>query len=869
MERLEDRCLLTCTSGSINNVLVNNPAADMVKTRDTQAETGLVAFLNGTDVTVIVGYNDTGSIKDNPNPINQNHATGWARSTNCGETFTDQATLPDYVNGDFTDPVLARDSSGGQFNGRIYLGVVGFNTKTIPVFRSIDNGASFTDGQNPPQALVANAATDFTEDVKLDKPWLAVDTFSGTGAGNVYATFANVQEVLGGAITRGIYFTRSTDGAVTWARSTPFRLAQATATVSVFNPWVVVGTNHHVYVFWVQSTKNADSTVTTTIRFRKSTDEGQNFGTESTILTLTNNKGGNGDLILGAFRTFFPFQVAVNKFNGYLYLAYHDWPDTVPTDRGNIYLAYSPDGGTSWNSGGTVNNNTGGANDDFFPTLAVTPNGGKLGVFWYTRRRDPNNHWIDRNGAIYTLLGGIPINPTRFRLSSAQFPVVTNVDESAVRNYIGDHDQVVADNDYFYTTWTDGRNASTLHSGRNLDVRFSRIPVAAEDSPPTIVSSQPKTSVTTPDNPFLSPLRIGFDEPIQTSTFATADIRSFVDTGGTSLLPYITGVTAVAGTGNQVFDISWNLPAGTLLRGYSMQIGPDIQDTTNKSLDQNVNFTGGEDPGDRYTATYGTDTPGSVDQSTSNNTWYLANWNGSGSTTIGPFGYGLNPWKLVGGDWNGDALDTIGVFEPIGPPNWYLANQNVNGTSSIGPFTYGDYPWTPIAGDWDGDGVVTIGMVAPGPVSGAPTQRPNEPTWFLRNINSAGITNIIIFQFGFTGWKPVVGDWNGDGIDTIGMVEPTGTLNRWYLKDSNSEGVVSYTTFTYGGNGWPAFGGDWDGDGKDSMGVIEATGGQSKWYLRNTIGEGVGNYIFDYGLDVWKGVVGNWDGPPRATGGPA
>ena len=39
----------------------------------------------------------------------------------------------------------------------------------------------------------------------------------------------------------------------------------------------------------------------------------------------------------------------------------------------------------------------------------------------------------------------------------------------------------------------------------------------------------------------------------------------------------------------------------------------------------------------------------------------------------------------------------------------------------------------------------------------------------------------------------MVGDWNGDGIDTPGVVRGT----TWYLRNSNTTGVAD-VTFTYG-----------------------------------------------------------------------
>jgi len=55
------------------------------------------------------------------------------------------------------------------------------------------------------------------------------------------------------------------------------------------------------------------------------------------------------------------------------------------------------------------------------------------------------------------------------------------------------------------------------------------------------------------------------------------------------------------------------------------------------------------------------------------------------------------------------------------------------------------------------------------------------PTWYLRNSNTAGPSDIS-FAWGAVGWTPVKGDWNGDGIDTIGEFKN----GEWYLRNTNA-----------------------------------------------------------------------------------
>ena len=54
------------------------------------------------------------------------------------------------------------------------------------------------------------------------------------------------------------------------------------------------------------------------------------------------------------------------------------------------------------------------------------------------------------------------------------------------------------------------------------------------------------------------------------------------------------------------------------------------------------------------------------------------------------------------------------------------------------------------------------------------------------------------FQFGGAGWKPVVGDWDGDGFDNVAVVDPNGT---WYLRYTNTAGPAD-ARFPFGVGSW-------------------------------------------------------------------
>jgi hypothetical protein len=111
-------------------------------------------------------------------------------------------------------------------------------------------------------------------------------------------------------------------------------------------------------------------------------------------------------------------------------------------------------------------------------------------------------------------------------------------------------------------------------------------------------------------------------------------------------------------------------------------------------------------------------------------------------------------------------------------------------------FVYGAPGWIPVVGDWNGSGTTTIGVVDPATM-----------TWRLRDLNSPGAPDIAPFRFGAPGWVPVVGDWNGDGVTSVGAIDPqTGV---WYLRNENSAGPPDAGTFAFGLAGWRHLAGHW------------------------------------------------------------
>jgi hypothetical protein len=484
-ELLEARNLL---DGGLANVLVNNPALDTTA-QDTQSETAIVL---GADSKVVVAYNDTVRSYAGDNY----HATGYSRSADGGATFQEQGSLPLNAHHDYGDPTLARSAKTGTvFLATLSVDNVSVNPNPPPplqwagfeqvnVYRSTNNGAAFDNPVDATPGFVANVDT-------TDKPWIAVDNSPGPGYGNVYLVTLHVHQVSGNS-TFDIVLTRSTDDGLTWGPS------GGTTIVSSPGPYiptfqganVTVGPDHAVYVFWWNASKYSKWATNPQIVMSKSVDQGVTFGDPVTVTGLRTYYF-SGDLTLtdSAGHPFttnaFP-QAAVNPVTGDIYVAFDDWGNGSwnGKDKGNIYFTQSSDGGQTWTKPVQVNDDLTN-NDQWFPALAVTPDGSHVGLFWYDRRNDAADNLIDRYGAIGTVCGHTVSFGANFRINDVSFPpAFTYWDGSAwhiqdppVRpGYMGDYDQATADNNYFYTTWGDNRLGDAFHANQP-DVRFAKIPV--------------------------------------------------------------------------------------------------------------------------------------------------------------------------------------------------------------------------------------------------------------------------------------------------------------------------------------------------------------------------------------------------------
>ena len=161
-------------------------------------------------------------------------------------------------------------------------------------------------------------------------------------------------------------------------------------------------------------------------------------------------------------------------------------------------------------------------------------------------------------------------------------------------------------------------------------------------------------------------------------------------------------------------------------------------------------------------------------------------------------------------------------------------------------FYYGNPGDAPFMGDWDCDGVDTPGLY-----------RQSDGYVYLRNSNTQGVADAKFF-FGNPGDVPLAGDWDGDGCDTVSIYRPSDQV--FYIINelgSQDEGLgAADFSFMFGNPGDKPIAGDWDGDGIDEMGLHrESTG---LFYWRNTLDTGVADGSIYFGNPGDGFVSGDW-----------
>jgi hypothetical protein len=224
------------------------------------------------------------------------------------------------------------------------------------------------------------------------------------------------------------------------------------------------------------------------------------------------------------------------------------------------------------------------------------------------------------------------------------------------------------------------------------------------------------------------------------------------------------------------------------------------------------------------------------------------------------------PGTPLVGDWNGDGFDDVG--KQVG--TWYRLDLDGDGvwegnaggdrnTSFGGAFG----PGLPLVGDWNGDGRDEIGTYVP------------DSRVFLLDANGNGVWDgaaggdAVSWLAAFAApipsegaGQPLVGDWNGDGVDDIGKRVAT-----YVYLDADGDrlwngpfgGDRVQRALTTEPDGVLVL--DWDLDGADEIG----TANRLDWGGLGFAIEGLGQVIWLTDLIGGVPLVCDWDGDGGAN----
>lgn len=180
-------------------------------------------------------------------------------------------------------------------------------------------------------------------------------------------------------------------------------------------------------------------------------------------------------------------------------------------------------------------------------------------------------------------------------------------------------------------------------------------------------------------------------------------------------------------------------------------------------------------------------------------------------------------------------------WRPTEPPYGFFLNDSWNSTANH-VFQYGQFADEVFVGDWNGDGTDTLAV-----------RRGN--TFYVTNTLGAG-TAERVFAYGSAGDTVLVGDWDGDGMDTFAVRRG----NVYHIKNSMSAGPAD-RVIAYGSANDAVLVGDWDGDGKDTLAVRRG----NVYHLKNTIAGGNADAVVGYGKVTDAVLAGDWNGDGKDT----
>jgi CHRD domain/FG-GAP-like repeat len=205
----------------------------------------------------------------------------------------------------------------------------------------------------------------------------------------------------------------------------------------------------------------------------------------------------------------------------------------------------------------------------------------------------------------------------------------------------------------------------------------------------------------------------------------------------------------------------------------------------------------------------------------STQTWYIQDSSNSNQFTA--FNLGSSTSKSVAADYDGDSKADATVYEPA-TGVWRVKSSNGGFVKQI--------QWG-IAGD------IALSGKHFGSANDLVIFRPSNGTWYIKRFGdiikpiapdapSNNNVNYQIFQWGQSGDKPVMADFNGDGRDELGIFRPSNGV--WYIYNQITG---TYKIQQFGIAEDIPVAADYDNDGKADVAVFRPSTGT--WYIFESV----------------------------------
>jgi hypothetical protein len=435
---------------------VSNPSTDIAYSSFggfTQSETSTARCGN----TVVVGYNDSGSVFETPyfyTGIGGEGFSGSSYSTNGGKSFTDVGPInpgPNTYNFLGGDPVVNCTDANTFYYSQIFdFYDSSFNPwAAIALNTSTDGAKTWGD----PVAAIAKSGYYHT----LDKPWSTIDPSNPKRIFVSYTDFdfTYTSTACGENARTAIEYVESDDGGVTWS-TTPTVAIEVCGNAGVQGSQMAVSSTGTLYISWV----NLGSNFPLGPRAIQISSMPKG-GTLSAPVWVESSvqPGGDSYYLQGEFRDFLDMAMAIDHSgtasDGALYITWADGRDKIVPDPLGIQGAYayddvllraSYDGGNTWGFSPTkvnsdIQSRLGSGHDHYQSGIAVD-NRGYVAVCYYDRRADNENFAIRRHCGESTN-GGATFSDGDIGL--AAFAPTHGGDLFINSIYMGDYDQLTSD----------------------------------------------------------------------------------------------------------------------------------------------------------------------------------------------------------------------------------------------------------------------------------------------------------------------------------------------------------------------------------------------------------------------------------------